>query len=294
MVDKYVRVRSDCQGFTQAGVPVSSADSCPGWASVGETGRLGEPRDFTFLFCFDMLSIFERKNPLGLIEAFRNAFQPDEGPILIIKVINGELEKNNLARLRLAASSRSDIVIVDEYLDHVANLAMISSCDCYISLHRSEGFGLTLAEAMSFGKPVIATGYSGNLDFMTPDTSYLVPWVWGKVPPGCQPYPAGVRWAEPDLAAAVELMREVYERRSESARLGERAKAHVLHNHGLDVSAAFVTERVMRAQEELSRRTPPRRNRRREDIGVVDGAAPGHMGPGKDTFEAVRVAGSIG
>ena len=83
-------------------------------------------------------------------------------------------------------------------------------CDCYVSLHRSEGLGLTMAEAMALGKPVIATGYSGNLHFMTPDNSYLVDYSRVAVPSGCDPYPAGAKWAEPDAEQAAELMRLVY------------------------------------------------------------------------------------
>ncbi len=100
-----------------------------------------------------------------------------------------ELELSSLERLKWAASRRDDILIFEQYLDPEAKVALMAACDCYVSLHRSEGFGLTLAEAMALGKPVIATGYSGNLEFMTPETSYLVPWSLGTVPPGCKPLP---------------------------------------------------------------------------------------------------------
>ena len=190
--------------------------------------QLGLPEGFVFLFCFDMLSIFERKNPLGLIEAFSSAFRNGEGPTLVIKVINGHVESGNLERLKWAAAERQDIVIMDQYLDHATNLAVMASCDCYVSLHRSEGFGLTLAEAMALAKPVIATGYSGNLDFMTPETCYMVPWVFGEVPPGCQPYPSGARWAEPDLEVAAQMMQAAYRdplRITEGGRTGQGVRA---------------------------------------------------------------------
>ena len=136
--------------------------------------RLDLPPGFLFLFVFDFFSILERKNPLGLIDAFTRAFRPDEGPTLVIKTINGERRLTDLERLRAAAAGRRDILIVDEYYSAEQKNALMGLCDCYVSLHRSEGLGLTMAEAMALGKPVIATGYSGNLDFMTPENSYLV------------------------------------------------------------------------------------------------------------------------
>lgn len=217
--------------------------------------QLGLDDRFTFLFCFDFLSIFERKNPLGTIDAFCKAFGPGEGPVLVIKVVNGDLDKINLERLRFAVGSRPDISIMDGYLEPEVNAALMASCDCYVSLHRSEGFGLTLAEALALGKPVVATGYSGNLDFMTPETSYLVPWRPGRVPSGCGPYPEGARWAEPDLDAAAQILRQVYEAPSQAAEVGRRAREHVLNKHGLDVRAAFLSERFESAQSLLLERS---------------------------------------
>jgi 2-polyprenyl-3-methyl-5-hydroxy-6-metoxy-1,4-benzoquinol methylase/glycosyltransferase involved in cell wall biosynthesis len=239
-------------------------------SSIGRPA-LGLPESFVFLFCFDLLSIFERKNPLGLIEAFSKAFSPGEGPTLVIKVVNGDIETGSLERLKLAAAQRPDVVVVDRYLDHEANVALMAACDCYVSLHRSEGFGLTLAEAMALGKPVIATGYSGNLDFMTPETSYLVPWKPGSVPVGCSPYPAGARWAEPDLDVAARMMRDVFENQLHAAEVGRRAKAHVLAKHGLDAGASFIRERFEAAQSVLTQRT-------RVSSYTVSPAVPDHAG----------------
>lgn len=228
-------------------IPILQPDS-----NGASKADLGLPSGFIFLFYFDLLSIFERKNPLGLVRAFSQAFRPGEGPALVIKVVNGQFEAASLERLKLAAGARPDIVIIDSYLDPGTNAALMAACDCYVSLHRSEGFGLTLAEAMALAKPVIATGYSGNMDFMTADTSFLVPWVPGTVPLGCNPYPVGARWAEPDLDAAARIMRQVYEEPADSQEIGRRAQAHVLSNYGLDVSARFVEKRFDSAQRGLN------------------------------------------
>ena len=117
-------------------------------------------------------------------------------------------------------------------------------CDCYVSLHRSEGLGLTMAEAMALGKPVIATGYSGNVDFMTPENSYLVNYTVGAVPRGADPYPKGSPWAEPDLDDAAELMRRVYEAPREAAARGERAREDILTKHDPASSGAVAARRL--------------------------------------------------
>ena len=120
------------------------------------------------------MSTIQRKNPVGLIEAFRRAFAAGEGPRLLIKTINAPLRPLHEEALLDAAQGRPDIHIVDRSLTAEEMDGLIAGCDCYVSLHRSEGFGLTMAEAMAVGKPVIATAYSGNVDFMNRDNSLLV------------------------------------------------------------------------------------------------------------------------
>ena len=103
----------------------------------------------------------------------------------------------------------------------------MAACDCYVSLHRAEGFGLTMAEAMAIGKPVIATGYSGNVDFMSGENSYLVDYALGRVGPDCEIYPPEGEWAEPSIEHAAELMRRVRDEPAEAAAKGGRARADV-------------------------------------------------------------------
>jgi glycosyltransferase involved in cell wall biosynthesis len=206
--------------------------------------ELGLPDGFLFLFSFDFLSIFERKNPLGLIAAYTQAFTPDGGAALVIKSINGDHDQRSLARLRQAAAGRNDIRVLDGYVSVAENHATIAACDCYVSLHRSEGYGLTMAEAMAHAKPVIATGYSGNLDFMTEENSYLVPYRLSAVPEGCEPYPAGAEWAEPDVAAASRLMRRVFENREDAGARGRRARDELLARFTLERTATFLQDRL--------------------------------------------------
>jgi glycosyltransferase involved in cell wall biosynthesis len=190
--------------------------------------ELGLPEDrFVFLFVYDFLSTAERKNPVGLIEAYTRAFGPDDGTTLVLKSINGEQRIPELERVRLAAEGRSDVIVRDAYLAPEQHSALLTLCDAYVSLHRSEGFGMDMAKAMGLGKPVVATGYSGNLEFMDDATAYLVDYDLVPVGPGCEPYPADSRWAQPRVDHAAELMRRVVERPDEARERGRRAEARI-------------------------------------------------------------------
>ncbi|HXW05579.1 MAG TPA: methyltransferase domain-containing protein [Vicinamibacterales bacterium] len=211
------------------------------------------PEGFLYLFVYDFFSVLERKNPVGLIRAFERAFRPGEGPVLVIKSINGDRKLTELEYVRAAAAGREDILVIDEYYPAEQKNSLLGLCDCYVSLHRSEGLGLTMAEAMALGKPVVATAYSGNLEFMTPENSYLVNYAEAPVPRGCDPYPQGVPWAEPSLEHAAELMRRVYEAPEEAVRRGARAREDVLTRHGAEASGRAVRERLDDIRERKAR-----------------------------------------
>jgi glycosyltransferase involved in cell wall biosynthesis len=177
---------------------------------------------FVFLFTFDLFSTLARKNPLGLIAAFRRAFRPGEPVDLVLKVSRGESAPNEFARLNEAAAA-AGVRVLNAVLPRGELLALLACADCYVSLHRSEGLGLGMAEAMLLGKPVIGTGYSGNLDFMTGENSHLVSCARVPCAADAPPYRRGYTWGEPDLGHAAELMRRVVDRRDEARAKGERA-----------------------------------------------------------------------
>ena len=215
-------------------------------ASLGRIDRasVGITDDFTFLFCFDFASIFERKNPLGVIDAFKRAFPPGAGPRLLIKSVNGGSSPLSWARLRAALTGRPDIIVRDGYETAERQRSLMTACDCYVSLHRAEGYGLTLAEAMAVARPVIGTAYSGNLEFMTPETSVLIPYEKVRVPFGCGPYPPTAFWAEPDIDAAAEAMRAMASDPTAAALLGARARAHIERRHTARSRVDFVRTRL--------------------------------------------------
>jgi glycosyltransferase involved in cell wall biosynthesis len=205
--------------------------------------ELSVPEGFIFLYVFDFWSA-ERKNPWAVVEAFKRAFEPDEGPTLVLKSIHGrDWKPHQFERLAALVQGRPDILLRDGYVSAGERDSYIAACDCYVSLHRSEGLGLTMAEAMACGKPVIATGYSGNLEFMSEENSHLVPYRLVDIPDTWWAYAAGAQWAEPDVDAAAELMRRVWEDRAEAQALGSKARDDVLERFSPERTAAFVEDR---------------------------------------------------
>lgn len=213
--------------------------------------QLGLDDRFMFLFTFDFMSVVKRKNPLGLVEAFKRAFVPGEGPMMVLKSINGDSRPESSAELQRAINGRDDIIWMDKYLDSEMSAALMNQCDCYVSLHRSEGLGLTIAEAMLLGKPVIATGYSGNLDFMTPDTSYLVPWTRVKVGDGAEAYSSRATWAEPNLDVAAEMMRTVYENPEAAQAVAKAGKLDLEQRFTREITGARMKARLEEIWESL-------------------------------------------
>jgi len=198
--------------------------------------ELGMPDGFLFLFCFDYDSVFQRKNPLAVVAAFRQAFLDPVGipadAVLYIKTTNAERHAEEDEVLRAAARGCANIVIRDAYVTSDDYFSMIESCDCYVSLHRSEGFGLTVAEAMALGKPVISTAYSSTLEFANEANSFPVPARIVEVGEEAPPYPSRSRWADPDVSAAAEQMLRVYTDRAGAAAVGVRARAGIEALHG--------------------------------------------------------------
>jgi len=162
----------------------------------------GAPRQAAFqgVSIFDFNSSLARKNPQGAIAAWSQAFGADAGAVLTLKTQSGDAHPEALAQLRAIAPP--NVRIVDETWPYDQVKRLIAGADVLVSLHRAEGFGLTPAEAMALGTPVLATGWSGVMDFMDPDSAILVPSVQVKVRDPQGIYPAGQSWAEPDLEAA--------------------------------------------------------------------------------------------
>jgi glycosyltransferase involved in cell wall biosynthesis len=136
------------------------------------------------------------------------------------------------------------VTVIDRVMPRAEVLGLFHAADCFVSLHRSEGLGLGLIESMLMGKPVIGTGYSGNLDFMTESNSYLVRAGRAAVADQTYAYPSGCVWADPDVDHAAELMRRVFERREESLAVGARAKRDLESTLSMDAYGRRVAARL--------------------------------------------------
>lgn len=228
-----------------------------------------------FLFAFDHNSVLERKNPIGAITAFQRAFPNQEPVELVIKSINGERHPGDRERLRAAAEADPRVDLMEHYLDTDEVAKLFSTADCYVSLHRSEGFGLTIAEAMAHGLPVIATDYSGSAEVLPPAAGWLIPASLVKVGPGNPPYPADARWADPDLDAAAAAMRAVFTNPREAARRGAAGRAHVTATRSQASAARWTAERLTAAFD-----------RWQQDGGALGGRRGGPRAP----LDAARAA----
>ena len=235
-------------------VPVIAVPHLPDWPRLNALRqqraarqRRGE-QSFRFLTLFDFWSTPERKNPLGAIQAFQRAFPAEQlgGPAveLLIKTSSASQFPQALEQLMAAAGGDPRIHWLHELLSPGDLDALLLSADALVSLHRSEGFGLMLADAMAIELPVIATGYSGNVEFMPPGSAALVPWQLQPIARTCGDYRQGWHWAEPDQAAAAAAMQRLVEQPAAAAALARRGRAAVQERLSAERLSAIVRQRL--------------------------------------------------
>ena len=167
-----------------------------------------------------------RKNPYGAIEAFKAAFAPDDMRTRLILKVNNPTPEAARA-IRNSIGPYRNIQVLDRILSRGEVNALIANTDCYVSLHRSEGFGFGPAEAMALGKPILATHWSGNTDYMRPDNCLPIDYTLVTIEEDYGPYKKGQRWAEPDVAQAATAMQSLLADPGLAARLGAAAKVTI-------------------------------------------------------------------
>lgn len=224
--------------------------------------KLGIPADrFMFLFVFDAAGSTARKNPEALISAFDQAFgRPQDSataPILVFKARNIDHQPEYKRQLSAQLERSGGLLISDNWTRPQTN-ALIACADAYVSLHRTEGFGMTMAEAMAYGKPVIATAYSGNMDYMTADNSFLVEYALREVADANQQDEqlfhelyADCWWAEPAVDDAARLLRYVVENPQEARKRGQQAALDIQRYCSPAVVGALIKQRLAAIQASL-------------------------------------------
>jgi len=186
---------------------------------------------YCFFFAFDFLSYLERKNPYAVLNAFESALdmRPDTDVRLVIKLNNTHRKTVDFDRFKSHFSKfRDRIILIDGTLSDLEMKALVWLCDCFVSLHRSEGFGRGISEAMTLGKPTIATNYSGNLDFCSDETSFLVPCTLVKVGPGQYPHWQDQIWADADVKVAAQHMVNLMDNPALGWQKGSRARQKMM------------------------------------------------------------------
>ncbi|MEO1366304.1 MAG: glycosyltransferase [Acidobacteriota bacterium] len=208
---------------------------------------------FVALFVFNYLSYAERKNPVAAVRAFRQAFGDDPGRQLVLKTSQKDFAPDAHRALLAAVDGAPNIRLVDDYLSRREIDSLMAAADVYLSLHRSEGYGLTVAESMLRGTPVVATPYSGVTDFFDSTTGWPTAYELLTLERAAGPYPAGSRWAEPDVEHAAELLRAVAAGGDDVARRVDRARRHVED----ELSVSAVGARIRATLDVIVRRHKP-------------------------------------
>jgi len=164
---------------------------------------------FLFLAMFDTKSVWQRKNPAGVLRAFKMAFHPDDSSVGLVMKFNADYEQAAMRELREEICKQKNVLLIDRAIDRDELSSLINACDCFVSLHRSEGFGLGPAEAMSLAKPAIVTNWSGNVDYVRGDNCIPIDYELVKLGQDYGPYKAHQHWAEPDLEQAAYWMKRI-------------------------------------------------------------------------------------
>lgn len=232
----------------KATVPVVRMPPVVSAAGAGDYGRahfrLPEGR-YLFLSVCDAHSVLERKNPLGVVSAFKKAFRKNDPRVgLVLKFNNPEGHKLEFDEIRSELEGYDNVYMLEQVMTRSEVNSLIAATDCLVSLHRSEGFGLVPAEAMLLGKPVVLTNWSGNTDYMTPENSVGIDYELVKLGRDYGLYKAHQHWAEPDIEQAARWMRRIAEEPGLGESIGRSARATVESGYSPEAVGRLIRERL--------------------------------------------------
>ena len=208
---------------------------------------------FVFISMFDTHSVAQRKNPFGSILAFQQAFTASDNNVqLLIKINNAD--EANLKVLRSLVGNYQNIVLLDAHLDRAQIDSLINCCDCYVSLHHAEGFGLGPAEAMSLGKVALLTAWSGNMEYMRSNNCVAVQYSLKTLGKDYGPYEAHQYWAVPDIGDAAAQMRDLSQNPARVRSLGEQARKTIQQEFSADAVGARMRQRLHSIERIIEKR----------------------------------------
>lgn len=211
----------------------------------------GLPDDiFLFLMMFDSGSIMERKNPGSVFAAYRQAFGTDNANVGIVVKIN-EYSREDIDYIHEALKGYANVYILSETLSKLQVNSLIKAVDVFVSLHRAEGFGLVLAEAMLNGTPTIATNWSANTEFACPQAACMVDYKLIELEEDIPPYKKGYHWADADIPQAAGFMRRLYEDKKFYNSIAVNARSYVTSRLNMERSTLILKERVENIRKRL-------------------------------------------
>jgi glycosyltransferase involved in cell wall biosynthesis len=201
-------------------------------------------KEFNFLAVFDVFSDAERKNPLFVIRAFLEAYKGVLDVKLIMKTRNLDQDKTLSEKLLRISKENPNVIVLNGYMEKPELEALYDSADAYVSLHRAEGFGLTISDAMSRGIPILATGYSGNMDFCNASDSRLVAYELRPVGHNRPRYRHDDVWAEPDLDDAIDAFKDLVENHPAWVKRAVRARLRLLREFSVSSIGQLMNNRI--------------------------------------------------
>ena len=198
---------------------------------------------FLFLAMYDSNSTRERKNPMGAILAFKSAFEQSNKNVgLVLKINNARDE--DLTLLKHMLKGYDNIYYITQTMSKVEVNSLIKAADVFVSMHRAEGFGLVMAEAMLNGTPVIATNWSSNTEFMNQDVACMVDYTFVTLKEDFPPYKAGAVWADPNPETAADYMKRLYEHPEFYRDKAQKAKAYITEKLSMDKAVELIEKRM--------------------------------------------------
>lgn len=212
--------------------------------TIYERKHFGIPKDkFLYLMMYDQSSCMERKNPIGVLNAFKMAFEKENENVgLVIKINNPTPESRK--QIRSVLDGYTNVYLIEETLSRDEVNSLTKCVDVVVSLHRAEGFGLVLAEAMLLGTPTVATNWSSNTEFMNENVACMVDYELITIEKDMPPFKAGNRWADANLDQAAEYMKKLYEDKEYYEMIRKNAKEYAKEKLGMDQAAGRIRERL--------------------------------------------------